>query len=151
MEINSTDELLKNFHVLKMSVSREFEDGAKYVFIDVKGKKPRRSTVQNSFYWKNMTELANFLTESGIYKKVEKFGVVKEKPMTKDDMHDENKDLFGIDKPSKLNKKEFSIYMEKVFHHWSIQTNGFWQPLEDTRSYFEKNGYKINENGEVEL
>lgn len=147
--INELDEVAR-LHKLKAKGLLESEKGRR-VGIDWTPPdfhKTKRSNPQNSFYWKNCTELALFMQDSGsaILVKNELTGKIMRVEYNPDIIHEMNKSQFGIKSTAKLPVKEFVEFMDRFFAFWIQETQYNWTPLESTRGYFERNGYALAES-----
>jgi hypothetical protein len=145
MLIKSTHELMTCFHLLEKEAQAFFDAGIERVIIKVKEHKDKRTTLQNSFYWLNVASIAKFMADAGATFEFD--GMMF--PYDEDYVHGINKRMFGVKTTTGIPKKEYVTFMDSVFYLWNSKTLGEWQPKESTRSYFEKNGYKINDKGQI--
>lgn len=93
----------------------------------------------------NYQHLSQVLYDSGMTKNV--FGV--EKAYSQYELHDFTKSTLGKETTRFSSIKEFSEFMERAFAFWINFTMGEFQPLESVRGYFERNGYDIDEEGNI--
>jgi sulfatase maturation enzyme AslB (radical SAM superfamily) len=95
-----------------------------------------RSLEQNNYYWLCNNSIASFLNNAGIpAKKVNYAGQSFNINFSSQLIHEINKEVFGINTTTKLSRKEFGEYMEKVFALWIEKTKGEWYPPDLIRSY----------------
>ena len=102
--------------------------------VEIKEHKPKRTNAQNSFYWLNNEDVANFLNDAGVKLP---FGL----SFTRDTIHEINKKWLGVPTTTKQSIPEFCEYMTKMFGFWIEKTGGQWQPKESPYGYLEKVGY----------
>lgn len=122
-------------HEVEREVSMLFGEGAKNVTITAKAGKEKRTSKQNAFYFKNVNEIAKFLEESGVCKRISVGDYIWNFPITKDEIHGINKKFLHVESTAKLSKKEFIEFMDKMVAYWQQKTNGFWQPFETAREH----------------
>lgn len=111
--------------------------------IDVEKHKKKRNTLQNSFMWVNLNNIADFLNDSGLSYEV----MNVELPFNKDIIHEINAKVFGVKTTTKMTVTEFCEYMDKMFYFWQERTEFEWIPLESTRGYLERTGLINNKEG----
>ena len=102
--------------------------------VEIAEHKNRRSTVQNAFYWANMTDVATVLNEAGC-----RYGDYAI-PYTAELVHEINKTIFGHKTTTRMATSEFAEYMTAVFDFWIERTRGFFVPKESAENYLERTG-----------
>lgn len=117
------------------------------VIVTIEDKKPKRTVLQNRFMFKNYQHIGQVLYDSGMTKNV--FGV--EQAYSQDELHEFTKKTLGVKTTRFKGTKEFGEFMERAFAFWINFTAGEFMPLENVRGYFERNGYKIDEKGNIEI
>jgi len=135
MYIKTKKEL--DFIKINNKVDRVFSSGnAKYgIDIIITPHKEKRSLEQNNYYFLICSDISNFFNDAGIVFKKAKFNGI-EYPIywSSNAIHLFNKTIFGINTTTRLTKKEFCEFMEKVFELWiekSLEyTKGLksWEP-----------------------
>ena len=106
------------------------------VLIEISEFKPKRTDLQNNFYWANVRDITDILRAYNIKKTIMGFKLL----LTDEDVHEINKQVFNIKTTTKLSKKEFCDFMDSLFAFWIEKTKGKWQPKELTRGYLERTG-----------
>ena len=106
------------------------------VLIEISEFKPKRTDLQNNFYWANVRDITDILRAYNIKKTIMGFKLL----LTDEDVHEINKQVFNIKTTTKLSKKEFCDFMDSLFAFWIKKTKGKWQPKELTRGYLERTG-----------
>jgi len=106
------------------------------VDVTVEKHKNKRNSLQNAFYWLNLTNIADFLNDSGLSYKV----MNVELPYNKDIIHEINFKVFAIKTTTKMSVGEFCEYMNKILGFWQEKTKFNWNPLESARGYLERTG-----------
>ena len=145
MFIHPKDPIEKAVSLFRESVVAMRPSCPKGIVWEVKKKTNTRTLLQIRFMFKQCVDVAKFLNEAGM--QYDSFGT----PIDFDEkeIHKRTKEALGVKTTKFDTTKEFSDYLERLFVLWIGNTNGFWQPLESTASYFEKNGYEIDDNGNI--
>lgn len=94
----------------------------------------KRNSLQNSFYWLNVGDIAEFLDDAGCFFIVDNVKLY----YNKDIIHEINKKRFNVNTTTKMSVGEFCEYMEKMFIFWQEKTGYSWLPLESIMSYIER-------------
>jgi hypothetical protein len=103
--------------------------------IDVKERKIKRTTAQNSYYWLLNGWVSDCLNGAGCT-----YGEFKI-PYNGDLIHDINKKVFGKETTTKMNIGEFCDYMTQVICFWIEKTKGTLEIPELPDRYLERRGF----------
>lgn len=138
-DINNLNPVFK----LSYEQAKALLDNGKQVDIEVKEHKNKRSIEQNNYYWFINGLIEKCLYDAGIEieSEIKILKIVWKRPVNQKDIHEINKDTFGIETTTKLSVKEFCEYMNKVFILWIEKTHGAFEVPELPQSYLERKGY----------
>jgi len=153
LQINNKSELEKVLGIASGEIESLLLKKNKGVKIVISEIKEKRTSNQNAFYWVIYEDLTRFYRESENLIEIQN----KKVRASKNVIHEINKSFLPIKESTKrqhtstttLNVQEFCDYMEETVSIWRELTNFSWLPPESNASYFEKNGYEIDENGRV--
>jgi hypothetical protein len=115
----------------------------KQIDVEVTEHKNKRSIEQNNYYWFINGLIEKCLYDAGIEieYEIKILKIVWKRPVNQKDIHEINKDTFGIETTTKLSVKEFCEYMNKVFILWIENTQGALEIPELPDSYLQRKGY----------
>lgn len=136
MLVKNIDNCESSLLLIKAEMYAKLANCPDGVLIEITEFKPKRTSLQNNFYWANVKDVTEVLRAHNVKKKLLDFEIL----ITDEDVHDINKQVFNITTTTKLSKKEFCDYMDSMFAFWIEKTRGKWQPKELTRGYLERSG-----------
>lgn len=123
------------------AINKELSEAKDGVIVTVSRHKTKRSNAQNAYYWLVCTDVAKFLSDAGMcFKKLEYGGKTFEIYWSGEEVHSINKLVFQEKTTTKMTRKDFGEYMEKVFALWIEKTNGQWIVPIPMDNYFEQSG-----------
>ena len=136
MLVKNKESIASGLAIIKAELMAKIEACPDGLLIEITEFKPKRTSLQNSFYWANIKDVTEILREHNITKKMLGFEIL----ITYEDVHEINKAQFNITTTTKLSKKEFCDFMDSMFAFWIEKTKGKWTPKELARTYLEKTG-----------
>ena len=142
MLIKSSDSIQSGLLLLKAEILAKLNNSPEGVIIEVSEFKPKRTNIQNKFYWANVHEITELLRAKNVKKVIDnkEFNIKIELLITDEEVHEINKNVGNITTTTKMSKKEFIDFMDKIFAFWITTTNGEWSPKELTKGYLERTG-----------
>tara|TARA_R110000851_G_scaffold294732_1_gene449461 strand:+ start:1818 stop:2309 length:492 start_codon:yes stop_codon:yes gene_type:complete len=152
MWVKNKSELEGALKKIRLDLSNVLDHSKHGAIVEIKKHRPNRSQAQHNFYMVIVTSISKFYMEAGALYIIKGFKLEYDKNF----VHELCKKMLPVNPDNglqykstkKLSIKQFIYYIDKINQFWQEDSVYSWTPPE-CRSYFEKNGYRLNEEGKV--